>query len=678
VAPVAVMVAARLLEVSQDMRHTMRSYSGYLCAAIVATASTFCFSERVVAQEPKYSSWKQVEAAPETRDFLTAMKGGGGIDASASTYLEEIVFPQFSLPENRGDLDEVRNRVLTRILASFATDEIQNSANALVAQGMQRLLEDDTQAMGVRLNALLLIGELQAKSGGLWPGAVQPLTQVAADDSVALSLRIAAMIGLNQHLSRAAERSDPAILSGMLQTAEPALLACLSAPEATTPSEQVAAEWLTSQVLRLLPSVMPKATATVAGTIFETLADTNRGLDVRVRAAYALGTTADAAGNIDVPEAVAIIESLAIESLASDVALADERTFERDFLGAGGGRGGFGGPGGMMMGSDSGMAGMSPGGMSFGGRAPGGRGPGGRGSMGMGPGAGEEPGESPGGRRSTRGGRGGEEQGAGSGRGPTRGGMGSGMMGSSMGSGMMGSGMMGSSMGSGMMGPGMGSGGPGFGMRSRGRAPVLESGICLRTAWRLQMLADALAVGDPGDTGLVTVAAADDKPAILELAQKLREQSTMSSAATCLAIHRREDLPAWEQVVHRRVVLVVGGPQAPVPEALQASREDQLEQPRAAVSHLKAVVTNRLIPSASSLPSAYENKQRRSGCSRSALLYFVPDVRPLKKSACGSPTRGYSLISSRTVMPDGIIGSTCSWYGTWTSRRAGPSASISR
>ncbi len=524
-APVAVMVAARLLEVSQDMRHTMRSYSGYLCAAIVATASTFCFSERVVAQEPKYSSWKQVEAAPETRDFLTAMKGGGGIDASASTYLEEIVFPQFSLPENRGDLDEVRNRVLTRILASFATDEIQNSANALVAQGMQRLLEDDTQAMGVRLNALLLIGELQAKSGGLWPGAVQPLTQVAADDSVALSLRIAAMIGLNQHLSRAAERSDPAILSGMLQTAEPALLACLSAPEATTPSEQVAAEWLTSQVLRLLPSVMPKATATVAGTIFETLADTNRGLDVRVRAAYALGTTADAAGNIDVPEAVAIIESLAIESLASDVALADERTFERDFLGAGGGRGGFGGPGGMMMGSDSGMAGMSPGGMSFGGRAPGGRGPGGRGSMGMGPGAGEEPGESPGGRRSTRGGRGGEEQGAGSGRGPTRGGMGSGMMGSSMGSGMMGSGMMGSSMGSGMMGPGMGSGGSGFGMRSRGRAPVLESGICLRTAWRLQMLADALAVGDPGDTGLVTVAAADDKPAILELAQKLREQS---------------------------------------------------------------------------------------------------------------------------------------------------------
>jgi len=156
------------------------------------------------------------------------------------------------------------------------------------------------------------------------------------------------------------------------------------------------------------------------------------------------------------------------------------------------------------------------------------------------------------------------------------------------------------------------------------------------------------------------------------------DSATMSSAATCLAIHRREDLPAWEQVVHRRVVLVVGGPQAPVPEALQASREDQLEQPRAAVSHLKAVVTNRLIPSASSLPAAYENKQRRSGCSRSALLYFVPDVRPLKRSACGSPTRGYSLISSRTVMPDGIIGSTCSWYGTWTSRRAGPSASISR
>ena len=98
--------------------------------------------------------------------------------------------------------------------------------------------------------------------------------------------------------------------------------------------------------------------------------------------------------------------------------------------------------------------------------------------------------------------------------------MGSGMMGSSMGSGMMGS-----SMGSGMMGSG---GPPGFGgMRGRGgRTPLLETGICLRTAWRLQMLADALAaLSDPPDNGLVTIAAADDKPAISELAATLRTQA---------------------------------------------------------------------------------------------------------------------------------------------------------
>lgn len=101
------------------------------------------------------------------------------------------------------------------------------------------------------------------------------------------------------------------------------------------------------------------------------------------------------------------------------------------------------------------------------------------------------------------------------------------------------------------------------------------------------------------------------------LAKGQEDSATMSSAATCLVIHRREDLPAWDQAVHQRAVQAVGGLQAL--EALQASREGQLEHRRAAVSHLKAVATNRLIPSASSLPVACENnrslrkQQRRSG-----------------------------------------------------------------
>ena len=488
----------------------MRSFLSFCFPAMVVVAAIVGDAGRAVGQDPKYSSWKQVEAAPETREFLSTMKGGGSLDGAAMTYLEEIVFPQFTLPDNRADLDEVRNRLRTRILGSFATDEIQNAANQLVVDGMQRLIDDDRLEMGVRLNAVLLIGELDAKSGGLWPGAVQPLAAVASDASSPLSLRVAAMIGLGQHLSRAANRSDPAILAGMLPTAEPALIASLEMPETGTPSEQVAAEWLASMVLRLLPDVMPKASPEVAGRIFTVLADDARGLDVRVRAAYALGTTAAADANIDVTESVAIVEALAIESLASDVALADERAFERDFLGGGGGPpGGFGGPGGMMS-SDSGMAGMSmgPGRMGPGGMGPRGMGPGGMRGPGGGFGGEEGPGEADadrGGRggRNSRGGRGGEEQQPGRGPGSMRGGMGSG--------GMMGSGMM-------------GSGGRGFG-RSRRLQPLLESGICLRTAWRLQTLADSLAVGEPAETGFVMPAAEDEKPGILELAAKLRAQA---------------------------------------------------------------------------------------------------------------------------------------------------------
>ena len=417
----------------------MRSFSVPFFGAVAAAALSVGVAGEAFAQEPKYSSWKQVEAAPETREFLTAMKSGGGLDASASTYLEEIVFPQFTMPENQGDLDEVRDRIQTRILGSFGTDDIQDAANALVVSGMQRLVDDDALGMGVRLNAILLIGELEAKSGGLWPGAVQPLATVAADPATPLSLRIGAMIGLTQHLSRAAARSDSTILASMLPTAAPALMASLEMPENGSASEQLAAEWLASQVLKLLPNVMPKATPQVAENVFGLMADSSRGLDLRVRAAYALGTTADAGSGIDVAEAVAMVEALAIDTLASDVALADERAFERDFLSAGGGRGGFGGPGGMM-GSGEGMAGMGPMGMGMRGMGPGGmRGPG------MGFSGEEEPAE---GGRSGRGGRGGEEGAVGRGPGSMRG---PGMMAPGRGGSMMGS-EMGSEMGSGMMG----------------------------------------------------------------------------------------------------------------------------------------------------------------------------------------------------------------------------------
>ncbi len=256
----------------------MRSFTGCCCAVVCAAAmGGGMLAGLASAQEPKYSSWKQVEAAPETRDFLVAMKGGGGLDAAATTYLEEIVFPQLAMPENQGDLDEVRDRLRTRILGSFANDDIQNAANRLVVQGMQRLVADEALAMGVRLNAILLLGELEAKSGGLWPEALQPLATVAADASMPLALRVGAMIGLSQHLSRAANRSDPAIVAAMLPAAEPALMTSLAMPEDGTSSDLLAAEWLASQVLRLLPQVMPKASPQVAEKVFAVLAESVAG-----------------------------------------------------------------------------------------------------------------------------------------------------------------------------------------------------------------------------------------------------------------------------------------------------------------------------------------------------------------------------------------------------------------
>jgi hypothetical protein len=494
------------------MKQNVRSLTVFLGRAICGLACVVLMVGTASSQEPKYESWKQVEAAPETRDFLTAMKGGGDLDATARTYLEEIVLPQFALPENAGELDELRNRLKTRILGSFSNETVQNAANELVTRGMQRLVDDDALEMGVRLNAVLMIGELEAKAGGLWPGAVQPLAEIVSDKSAAFPLRIAAMAGLGQHLSRAGNRSDPSVVGAALEAAEPALLACLAAPDSEEiPGDFVASEWLTSQVLRVVPDVMPQVPPEMATSLFGILADQERSLDVRIRAAFALGTTADDRATFDVAEAVSIVEALATEALATDVALAERRAFERDILRVSGNPGPLGGG---MMGSDSGFAGMGPmGGMGPGRMGAGSRGPGGMGSMGMSPGE-EGPGES--GAGSSRSGRPGGTAAAGRGPGGMRGpGMGSSMMGSEMGG-------PGSGMGSGMMGPGMP--GPGFGRRPP-IVPLLEDGICLRTAWRLQTLANSLASGDPASTGFVMRAPESEKAAILELATMLREQA---------------------------------------------------------------------------------------------------------------------------------------------------------
>jgi hypothetical protein len=479
------------------------------------------------AQEPKYATWSQVEAAPETRQFLQSMKDGGTLDAQATAYLEETVFPQLALPANRDTLADVRGRIRTRVLGSFANEDVQNAGNALVATAMGRLAADANADMAVRVNAVLLIGELEAKSGGLWPGAVDPLAQIAADASSPLPQRIAAMVGITDQLSRASKRSDPAILADLLVRVQPAMMAALEVPEGLSDRDNAAAEWLAAQVVRLLPAILPQAPASVAEKLVAILGDQARGLDLRVRAASSLGQTATAESAVDIAAAVEAVKSLAIDALASDVALADERRFERDILRGGG----FG---------MAGMAGMGPGGMMMG---PGGMGPGGM----LGPSGPEEEGqdreaggEDEASEERTQSGRGGRPGQRNQGRGAAGrpggamgssmmgsgmmgpGGMGSGMMmgsgmGSSMGSGMMGSGMM---MGPGMMGPGAG----GFGPR-RPQPPLLEESICLRTAWRLQELAKALADAEPPQKGLAVLAEADQQPAILELATQLRERS---------------------------------------------------------------------------------------------------------------------------------------------------------
>ena len=324
------------------MRRRLRCVSAALVAFLgISLACQAQPDDKRGQREP----WESFTDAPEVKAYLEQAKAGT-IDAAGRATLTTKVLPLLENPANVRTMERLRRRIRESLLNERALDaaslEAINGETATWALGR-------VAAAGVNpvtgVNALLLVGDLRGKDGKPWPGATPLLATAAADAKLPLAARAAAMASLARHAE-----------AGLSLKAEAAkLLAIAVTPPAAGSGD--AGDWLASRALGLLPLAMPEASPAAAGQLVTLLADASRSVDVRVRAAEALGRMAASDAKIDAATALEGVRSAAIRGLQQDLDAARDEEFGLSLsggglamAGAGFGGGEFGGPGGMRPG----------------------------------------------------------------------------------------------------------------------------------------------------------------------------------------------------------------------------------------------------------------------------------------------------------------------------------------
>jgi len=192
---------------------------------------------------------------------------------------------------------------------------------------MESLAAKNDADPAVRVNAMLLIGELQA-TGKPWPPAAAMLAQAVSNTNLPKAVRIAACVGLAKHVE--ATRGVVEEQQRVAAIAIPAIQAILKEP--TTPETVVENDWMASRCLTMLPLLGSMKPAT-AEEVVRILDDVSRSINVRVRAATALAAAASPESKVDAAALIQSIRGIAVLSLERDVAAADKLALDRQYGG---------------------------------------------------------------------------------------------------------------------------------------------------------------------------------------------------------------------------------------------------------------------------------------------------------------------------------------------------------
>lgn len=288
-------------------------------------------------------TWAKLESAKESLELKEKFRGGGSIDAKSKEFLEQVALPQMALEGNRGTITTVRRRLREFFLNDIADEKVGDEGNRLFATFMTALAAKDDEPAVVRVNAMLLVGELQtAGTAGRkpWPGATAILAKAMADTSLPKEVRIAAATGLARHLDAA--KSNAEVLGRISKDAASPLASVIK--EMVAPGGGPENDWLLSRSLSMLAQLGPGQPAVVADVI-SAVGSPARSFDARVRAAACLAAIVGPQANVAEPAAViGKIEELAIACLQKDADGAERAKLEKLFGSEGGAMPGMSGP----------------------------------------------------------------------------------------------------------------------------------------------------------------------------------------------------------------------------------------------------------------------------------------------------------------------------------------------
>ena len=261
----------------------------------------------VHAQAPK--PWRLFEADPATVKYRDDLRLGT-FDDSSKDYLTRLAVPQLALEVNRPLIDRVRRRMRETLCGDASTDpRAAAAATDFVLRAMLAVAQDADAEPIVRVNAMLLVGELKGVDQKPWASAVGPLAEAVGDARLPMAVRIAAAAGLARQVAAAPKTAGP--------VAGPVVVKLLSdkAPD----DDPVAADWLRERALSMLATLGPAAPREAVVSAVKLLDDASQPLDVRVRAAAAAGAAAaGAVGEADAGRLIDTIRGLAVLAVATE------------------------------------------------------------------------------------------------------------------------------------------------------------------------------------------------------------------------------------------------------------------------------------------------------------------------------------------------------------------------
>ena len=263
--------------------------------------------------------------------------------------------PQLFIDGNRLDRAQVRQRLQKIFFESIADSNAHKKATDTAIKQLSVLARSEQISINGSINAALFLGELRGKQGKLLTTALQPLSEIVSDNSVTPSVRIAALTGLKKEFKNAKSISwrQHAVRSrnNPTGTEHNSRAFCRSVPPIGRNWMQGQAFNISSDMLAVMDGFNPQKLEGIIKNATTILKDSNRPIDLRIRAVVFLANSARAGITLPTNEVLPVADELVKESLRDAYGIIQDKKFEEEITGFSDMDMGGGGP--EMMGYDA-------------------------------------------------------------------------------------------------------------------------------------------------------------------------------------------------------------------------------------------------------------------------------------------------------------------------------------